>query len=257
MNRGRSARRQAGVTFIALLVFVALTGFGLASAGRWWAAESQREKEVELLFVGNQFRNAIASYQKTSPGAPEYPRTFEDLLEDRRLPTIRRHLRRLFVDPMTGATDWRPIVEGGRIIGVRSRSMLKPMRTRGLVPADDEMLAGAATLGDWRFVAAAPGKAPQATSAAPPPMASPDTAGPIVPLPDAPVPPPAQAPATPVNRDTRCADQRATDIANCAAARTETTSTADFVSCIASASARDLACQMRRDLPPLALPRAR
>ncbi|MCU0868190.1 MAG: hypothetical protein MUF30_01105 [Burkholderiales bacterium] len=251
--------RVGGIAYVALLIFVALSGFGLATAGRWWAAEAQREKELELLFVGGQFRAAIASYVKASPGAPEYPRSFADLLEDRRQPTIRRHLRRLYVDPMTGTTDWLPIVEAGRIIGVRSRSTVRPMRRRGLVAEDDEMLAGAATVGDWRFIAAAPTKAPAAAVAAAPAPPAGDGVG-LLPLPDmntAPEAPPPAPPAPPANRDSRCADQRATDVATCAAARTDATPVAQVVACIASVSARDLACQMGRSPPPLKLPTTR
>ena len=97
---------QRGFTYLGVLVIVALMGFGLAAFGELYSHAAQREKERELLFVGDQFRNAIASYYNKSPGAKVYPRKLEDLLEDTRFPMPQHHLRRVYNDPMTGKADW-------------------------------------------------------------------------------------------------------------------------------------------------------
>jgi hypothetical protein len=131
---------------------------------------SQREKEKELLFVGKEFRNAIASYAKATPGpVPRYPVKLEDMLNDNRYPGVKRHLRRIYRDPMTGKTEWGLIpAPGGGIQGVYSLSTDKPLKVSGF-DYDDRMLVGAATYADWRFSYDPSPPAAPAAPAAPPP----------------------------------------------------------------------------------------
>jgi len=71
---GRPPNRQAGFTFIGLLFMVALAGIAIAGTGILWHMEGRREKEVELLFIGEEYRNAIGNYHDKSPGeAKLYP----------------------------------------------------------------------------------------------------------------------------------------------------------------------------------------
>ena len=88
-----------------------------------------------MLFVGNQFRQAIRSYVQAGPG--QYPATLKDLLLDPRSPTPRRHLRRLFIDPITGKPDWGLVLapEGG-IMGVHSLSSREPLKRANFEPQD-------------------------------------------------------------------------------------------------------------------------
>lgn len=51
---------QAGFTYLTILFVMAIAGVILAEVGINWTQDSQREKERQLLFVGNQFRQAIA-----------------------------------------------------------------------------------------------------------------------------------------------------------------------------------------------------
>lgn len=120
----RSSEAHQGFTYLTVLVFVALTGLGLATVAESWSHARQREKEAELLWVGNQFIQAIGLYYERSPGAiKRYPESLDDLLEDRRFLSKQRYLRRIYADPMTGKADW-DLVEapGGGIVGIRSRS---------------------------------------------------------------------------------------------------------------------------------------
>src|ERR1035437_4568653 len=93
-------RRQRGLTYLIVLFLVALVGMGLAALGSVWVTDSQRERERELLFIGEQFGVALQRYYDASPGTKEYPRRLEDLLEDRRFQVPRRHLRQIFPDPL-------------------------------------------------------------------------------------------------------------------------------------------------------------
>ncbi len=145
---------QRGFTYIALLILVALHGAVLAVAGTVWHVAQKREKERELLFVGDQFRRALRSYAASGPGlAGQLPRSLEDLLRDPRVPGIRRHLRRVYVDPMTGSKDWGLVMtpDGNAILGVYSRSQEPPLKT-GNFPPDDQDFEGAATYSEWQFL---------------------------------------------------------------------------------------------------------
>ncbi len=145
-------RRQRGAGYLGLIFAVAAFSIGLAAVGEVWSTQVRREREAELLRAGEQFRAAIASYYAASrPGTPAFPARLEDLLEDRRGPALRRHLRRVYVDPMTGSTEWGLITTvDGRIRGVFSRSALHPIKTSNFGSLE-ERFATARTYSDWRF----------------------------------------------------------------------------------------------------------
>src|SRR5687768_4929903 len=66
-----SAGRQKGFTYVGFLIFVGITGAGLAAFGEIASHAAQREKEAELLFRGNQYRDGIASYYKKEQRYPQ------------------------------------------------------------------------------------------------------------------------------------------------------------------------------------------
>ncbi|MDD5029256.1 MAG: type II secretion system protein [Rhodoferax sp.] len=131
------SRQQAGLTYIGLLIAVVFFGLGAVGAARLLASTERAEREAELLFIGHQFRQAIQSYLQTGPNAGRYPPTLADLLQDRRSPTPRHHLRRLYVDPITGKADWGLVLapEGG-IMGVHSLSEREPQKRAKFDAAD-------------------------------------------------------------------------------------------------------------------------
>lgn len=159
-----------GFTYIGLLIFVAIMGVGLAATGMVFSRQAQREKERQLLFVGDQFRRAIGQYYERSPGgAKRFPQTLEDLLLDRRYPATQRHLRRIYLDPMTSKTEWG-LVRGADngIVGVYSLSDAQPLKKAGF-PEPYESFEAAESVSDWKFVYATPveeGEAPQPQSPA-------------------------------------------------------------------------------------------
>ena len=88
--------------------------------------------------MGQQYRSAIESY-RLAGGVNQYPRRLDDLLQDPRLPTIKRHLRRLYPDPITGQSTWGIVkAPDGGILGVFSLSTQEPLKTAsrpaGLLP---------------------------------------------------------------------------------------------------------------------------
>lgn len=147
-----AGRRDRGFTLAGALLLVAALGAGMAAYGEIASHAAQREKEQELLFVGNQFRQAIGAYYERSPGgAKRYPRKLQDLLEDRRYPMAQRYLRKMYLDPMTGKPQWGEIpAQDGGIMGVYSLSESTPVKTAGF-PARDITLEQTARYSDWHF----------------------------------------------------------------------------------------------------------
>jgi type II secretory pathway pseudopilin PulG len=144
-------------------------GIALAVAGEVWQSTQRREKEQELLFVGDQFRRALALYQANGGG---YPARLEDLLEDPRVPGVRRYLRRIYRDPITGRAEWGLVKSGAAITGVYSLSAEEPLKKAQFNLADQDF-EGKRKYSEWVFSprpaqgTAAPGTRP-ATGTAPP-----------------------------------------------------------------------------------------
>lgn len=150
MGSGRRGS-SAGFTYVVVLVWVALVGIGLAITGELWQTAAQREREEQLLFVGEEFRRALNSYYEQSPGVQRFPASLSALLRDERHPAVRRHLRRLYADPMTGKAEWGVVrqPEGG-IVGVFSLSTARPLRT-GNFSGVREGYAGSRKYSEWVF----------------------------------------------------------------------------------------------------------
>jgi type II secretory pathway pseudopilin PulG len=127
-NKALTPLSQRGFTYLGVMVIVAIMGAGLAAFGTIYSHTAQRDKEAELLFIGEQFRDAIGSYYRKGG---LYPKKLDDLVEDKRYPMPVRYLRRIYADPMTGKAEWG-LVEvpgGGGIMGVYSLSEEKPIKT--------------------------------------------------------------------------------------------------------------------------------
>jgi len=121
--------RQAGFTYIALLIAVAILGATLAAVGQVWHTLLQRDREKELLFIGNQFRLGIDSYYASNR---RFPLRLEDLLLDEQSAGVKRYLRKVFVDPITGHPDWGLVkLDNGQLIGIYSLSDEKPLKRSG------------------------------------------------------------------------------------------------------------------------------
>ncbi len=149
MNIGK---RQQGFTYVSALFLVAAFGAGLALTGEIWSHARQREKEAELIWIGNQFRQAIGVYYHRSPGAVKrYPEKLDDLLEDKRYASKQRYLRRIYADPIAGKPEWGLVAApGGGIMGIHSIATAKPLRSAPLSREDNSAVT-AASYRDWRF----------------------------------------------------------------------------------------------------------
>lgn len=210
-----------GYALIAALIMVITASLATTVAVNVAQVDAQRERELQLLFVGNQFREALASYYAAAAGGvAQFPETLEQLLIDKRWPEPRHHLRRLWSDPITHRTDWALIRSQGRIIGVHSRSKGTPLKRANFGP-DDEFTK-AESYQDWVFMAresaagaTTPATSPAATTpsapGAPASLFPPATGGPPAASPAAPQSPPPEEPGA------RCARMYSQNLNACAA----------------------------------------
>ena len=240
-----SLRRVRGFTYLTVLIVVAIMGSALAAVGTTWHQAAKREKEQELLFVGGEFRRAIGSYFEWSPGAPQYPRTLDDLLLDKRLPTVRRHLRKIYFDPMTATQDWGIVKEpGGGILGVYSKATDRPLK-KARFRDEDKGFATALTYADWKFAYGSGslfGQTPGVQST--PSVLAPATGDQAAPVPIAPPTDPSSAQEDPAREARRrgCEAQRAREEAACQATGSAGTQNPDAAGCAAGAATRFNSC---------------
>jgi type II secretory pathway pseudopilin PulG len=145
-------RHGRGIMLLALLIGLALGGIALMAAVDVWTLQRQREREQQLLYVGDQYRQAIRRYYYAAPvGTPRtLPVSLELLLEDDRYPIPVRHLRRLYPDPITGQAEWGLLRAGDRIAGVFSLSEAMPVKQAGF-SVDDESFTGRSRYKEWGF----------------------------------------------------------------------------------------------------------
>lgn len=167
MRVGKRSRAQRGFTYLLALFLVMLLGLGLAGTAETWSVASQRAHERELLWVGTQYARALQSYYGQSPGPRLYPAQLQDLVEDRRFPEPRHHLRQLYPDPVSGEALAIVPTADGRVAGVRSTSAAEPFK-RDNFPARWRQFKGTRRYSDWLFIAEAAVPARQPTGAVQP-----------------------------------------------------------------------------------------
>lgn len=202
--------RCGGFTYIGLIVLLAILGLVGAAGMKTGSLMQRAAAEEELLEIGAAFSEALRSYSAATPkGQPQQPPNLEALLKDPRFPGVRRHLRRIFVDPLTGKAEWGVMTMGDKafVTGVYSLSAAKPLKV-GNFDARFLNFENKEKISDWKFTAAGQGvvmlnatgsapPAPGAPGVPPPPAAgiqpppATDAEPPEVPAPDD---PPAAAP---------------------------------------------------------------
>lgn len=151
VNGPPSLARQQGVTYFWALLMVLFITLGFGKLLEKVAMTNKREHEAELLYIGNLYRDAIRQYTQSTPvGAKPYPEKLDNLLRDPRYPVIRRYLRRLYPDPVTGEAFMPIPAPGGGVIGVRSASLRKPVKVAGF-REDQTSFAKARSYRQWEF----------------------------------------------------------------------------------------------------------
>lgn len=183
--------RASGLVLLALLIMLILVAVAALAAAEVWATTLKRERETQLLFVGEQYRRAIESYWKVSPGRRAYPPSMDVLLTDDRFPNPVHHLRRLYRDPMTETGEFEPIMQSNALVGVHSTSTDVPIKQANF-PPQYQAFKDAEDYTKWQFIFVPKGTnlllAPGAQPAIPQPGSPSPSQGPA---PGVPVPLPA------------------------------------------------------------------
>ncbi len=142
-----------GFTYPAALLMIVVVSSALLVAQQQWSIVVKRDKEKELLFRGRQIYKAIESYYNSSPNNTGlYPKSFNHLLKDNRFPMSKRHLRRVYTDPVTKRKSWGIIYDGkGGIKGVYSTSPDEPMKKAGFEKIF-KVFENTKKYSDWKFI---------------------------------------------------------------------------------------------------------
>lgn len=96
--RGQDGQR--GYAMAALLVALGVMAVLMTAAMPVWRHASQREKEIETIFRGQQIARAIAMYREKNGG--NFPSSLDLLVQQ-------RFLRKKFKDLMSEDGEWQPI----------------------------------------------------------------------------------------------------------------------------------------------------
>ncbi|MYM65261.1 type II secretion system protein [Pseudoduganella sp. FT55W] len=152
----RRVKAARGFTYLSLIIVVAIVAMVTASAIKLGSVLQRSRAEQELLDIGAAFSDALKSYADATPqGMPTQPPSLKDLLKDPRFPGMRRHLRKIFVDPMTGKAEWGIVYLGDKmgVLAVYSLSDARPVKI-GNFPARYSGFAGKSRISEWKFAIA-------------------------------------------------------------------------------------------------------
>ncbi len=183
-----------------MVFFVAMLGLVGAATLKVDTLLRRAAAEQDLLEIGAEFSEALRSYAAATPrGYPTAPPTLQDLLKDPRFPGTRRHLRKIFVDPVTGKDEWGIVYQGDKVgvLAVYSLSQAQPLK---LANFDARFLnfENKEHLSEWKFTAAGQGVSVTAPNNIAPPgtPGTPGAPAPLFPAPGMPSTP--STPAVPV-----------------------------------------------------------
>lgn len=96
---------EDGFMLIAAMFLLFLLAISLTIAAPEIAKSIQRDREVETMERGKQYRRAIQLYYRKFNA---YPPSIDALVKTSNI----RFLRQRYIDPMTGKDDWKPITFG-------------------------------------------------------------------------------------------------------------------------------------------------
>jgi type II secretory pathway pseudopilin PulG len=94
-----------GYTLVALIVGLTVMAILIAGVLPMASAESQRDKEAELIFRGFQYAEGIRNFHRRYG---RYPNTLKEMFE-----MHPRTLRKLWKDPMTNSDKWGLVTAAG------------------------------------------------------------------------------------------------------------------------------------------------
>jgi type II secretory pathway pseudopilin PulG len=96
---------ESGFVLLAVIFLTVVLLIALAVAAPKIALSIQRQKDIETVHRGEQYRRAIQLYYRQFGS---YPTSVKQLLDTNNM----RFLRRKYTDPLTGKDDWKPVYYG-------------------------------------------------------------------------------------------------------------------------------------------------
>ncbi|MEO8387795.1 type II secretion system protein [Polaromonas sp.] len=152
-----------GFTYLGLLILVAIIGIVSTATLQLGSLVARRAAEEELLAIGAEFQAALSSYATATPsGQKRTPTSLNDLLRDPRYPGVRRHLRKLYSDPITGKDEWGIVQMGSEITGIYSLSNATPIKQKNFEPEFIDF-EDTTTYQAWKFLVPPEQRAPART----------------------------------------------------------------------------------------------
>jgi type II secretory pathway pseudopilin PulG len=139
-----------GVTYLALMFSIVLIGISASATARQWTVMIQREKEADLVAKGIEIQNALSVYSATMKlgrvtNMEVYPQSLAELTRG-----PKPYLRKVYQDPMNGG-DWEYMrAPTGGVMGVRSKSNIRPIKERDF-PLAVRHFEGRKSYRDWIF----------------------------------------------------------------------------------------------------------
>ena len=101
----RETENEAGYVLVAVIFLTVALLISLAVAAPKMAMSIQRDRELETIHRGEQYRRAIQLYYRQFGN---YPTSIDQLLNTNNV----RFLRKRYTDPLTGKDDWKPVLYG-------------------------------------------------------------------------------------------------------------------------------------------------
>jgi type II secretory pathway pseudopilin PulG len=131
--------KSYGFAYIFILVTIAVLSVIAANSLQVGTQITRRNAEEALQVVGLEFEQALYSYANATPinnpnsiAGAKGPRTLAELLKDTRFVDVKRHLRQLYSDPLSGRDEWGVVTDSaGFILGVYSLAYGKPIKQTG------------------------------------------------------------------------------------------------------------------------------
>jgi type II secretory pathway pseudopilin PulG len=104
-KRAHERHGEAGYVLLAVIFLCVVLLITLAIAAPKIAMSIQRDKELETVHRGEQYKRALKLYYQKFG---RYPTSVDQLVETNEI----RFLRKRYTDPLTGKDDWKPVYYG-------------------------------------------------------------------------------------------------------------------------------------------------
>ncbi len=101
----RKSENEDGYVLLAVIFLTVILLVSLAVAAPKIARSIQRDKEMETIHRGEQYKRALKLYYQQFGS---YPTSLDQLVQTNQV----RFLRKKYKDPLTGKADWKPVLFG-------------------------------------------------------------------------------------------------------------------------------------------------